>query len=35
MKMSEEILFVGTADAEHAEMYLKAIWHIVERGERC
>ena len=35
MKMSEEILFVGTADAEHIEMYLKAIWHIVERGERC
>ena len=29
----EEILFVGTADAEHVEMYLKAIWHIKERGE--
>jgi DtxR family Mn-dependent transcriptional regulator len=26
-------LFVGTADAEHIEMYLKAIWHIKERGE--
>jgi len=29
----DEILFVGTADAEHIEMYLKAIWHIKERGE--
>ncbi len=29
----EEILFVGTAEAEHVEMYLKAIWHIKERGE--
>jgi len=33
--MKEEILFVGTADAEHIEMYLKAIWHLRERGERC
>ena len=32
--MKEEILFVGTADAEHTEMYLKAIWHLRERGER-
>ena len=31
--MSEEILFVGTAEAEHVEMYLKAIWHIKERKE--
>jgi len=30
---NKEILFVGTADAEHIEMYLKAIWHIKERGE--
>ena len=30
--MSEEILFVGTAEAEHVEMYLKAIWHIKEQG---
>jgi len=30
---NDEILFVGTADAEHIEMYLKAIWHIKERGE--
>ncbi|NOQ44973.1 MAG: metal-dependent transcriptional regulator [Nitrosopumilus sp.] len=27
-----ETLFVGTAEAEHVEMYLKAIWHIKERG---
>ena len=24
----DEVLFVGTAEAEHVEMYLKAIWHI-------
>ena len=29
----EETFFVGTAEAEHVEMYLKAIWHIRERGE--
>ncbi len=29
----DEILFVGTAEEEHIEMYLKAIWHIKERGE--
>jgi DtxR family Mn-dependent transcriptional regulator len=29
----DEILFVGTAEAEHVEMYLKAIWHLKERGE--
>ena len=29
----EEKLFVGTAEAEHVEMYLKAIWHIREKGE--
>ena len=29
----EEVLFVGTADAEHTEMYLKAIWHIREKGD--
>ncbi len=33
--MGKEILFAGTADAEHVEMYLKAIWHITEMGERC
>jgi len=31
--MTDEILFVGTAEAEHVEMYLKAIWHLRERGE--
>jgi len=30
--LNDEILFVGTADAEHIEMYLKAIWHIKEKG---
>ena len=29
----DEVLFVGTAEAEHVEMYLKAIWHIKERDE--
>ena len=29
----EEVLFVGTAEAEHVEMYLKAIWYLRERGE--
>ncbi|PBO85045.1 MAG: transcriptional regulator [Thaumarchaeota archaeon] len=33
--MSKETLFVGTADAEHTEMYIKAIWHLKERGEQC
>ncbi|WP_100182771.1 metal-dependent transcriptional regulator [Candidatus Nitrosotenuis aquarius] len=31
--INDEILFVGTAEAEHVEMYLKAIWHIKERNE--
>ncbi len=31
--LDPEILFVGTAEAEHVEMYLKAIWHIKERGD--
>jgi DtxR family Mn-dependent transcriptional regulator len=31
--LSDEVLFVGTAEAEHVEMYLKAIWHIKERNE--
>ena len=30
---NDEVLFVGTAEAEHVEMYLKAIWHILERKE--
>ena len=28
-----EELFVGTAESEHVEMYLKAIWCIREKGE--
>ena len=31
--LDEETLFVGTAEAEHVEMYLKAIWLLKERGE--
>jgi len=30
--LDDEVLFVGTADAEHVEMYLKAIWHLKEKG---
>ena len=30
---NDEVLFVGTAEAEHIEMYLKAIWHIKERND--
>ncbi len=30
--LNDETLFVGTAEAEHVEMYLKAIWHIKEKG---
>ena len=30
---NDEELFVGTAESEHVEMYLKAIWYIRERGE--
>ena len=32
IKMDKEILFVGTAETEHVEMYLKAIWHIQEKN---
>lgn len=31
--MVEERLFVGTAEAEHVEMYIKAIWHINEESQ--
>ena len=31
--MDEEVLFVGSAEAEHTEMYLKAVWHIREKGD--
>ncbi len=30
---NEEMLFVGTAESEHVEMYLKAIWWIKEMEE--
>jgi DtxR family transcriptional regulator, Mn-dependent transcriptional regulator len=30
---SEEELYLGTAESEHVEMYLKAIWHMRERKE--
>jgi DtxR family Mn-dependent transcriptional regulator len=30
---SDEELYLGTAESEHIEMYLKAIWHIRERKE--
>lgn len=30
--MDKEILFVGTAETEHIEMYIKAIWHIQEKN---
>ena len=33
--MTEEKLFAGTAESEHTEMYIKAIWHLLERGEQC
>jgi DtxR family Mn-dependent transcriptional regulator len=29
----EEPLYLGTAESEHVEMYLKAIWYIRERGD--
>jgi DtxR family Mn-dependent transcriptional regulator len=31
-ELSDEELYVGTARFESLEMYLKAIWHIAERG---
>jgi DtxR family transcriptional regulator, Mn-dependent transcriptional regulator len=31
-KFREE-LFIGTAESEHIEMYLKAIWYLQEKGE--
>ncbi|HEY7228582.1 MAG TPA: metal-dependent transcriptional regulator [Nitrososphaeraceae archaeon] len=32
--ISEEELYLGTAESEHVEMYLKAIWHMRERKEK-
>jgi DtxR family Mn-dependent transcriptional regulator len=31
--VNEEALYLGTAESEHIEMYLKAIWFIRERGQ--
>jgi len=31
---SEEELYLGTAESEHVEMYIKAIWHMRERKEK-
>ena len=28
-----ERLYLETADSEHIEMYLKAMWRILEKGE--
>jgi DtxR family Mn-dependent transcriptional regulator len=33
VKKEKEQLYVGTAESEHIEMYLKAIWYIREQGE--
>jgi len=32
--IDRELLFVGTAESEHVEMYLKAIWWIREMSEK-
>ncbi|HEX2170312.1 MAG TPA: metal-dependent transcriptional regulator [Nitrososphaera sp.] len=32
MQKGEE-LFIGTAESEHVEMYLKAIWYLHEKGQ--
>lgn len=32
-KVGQEQLYVDTAESEHTEMYLKAIWGMHERGE--
>jgi DtxR family Mn-dependent transcriptional regulator len=33
MKQKGEELFIGTAESEHIEMYLKAIWYLYEKGQ--
>jgi len=33
MKQKGEELFIGTAESEHIEMYLKAIWYLHEKGQ--
>ena len=33
MEQKGEELFIGTAESEHIEMYLKAIWYLFEKGQ--
>jgi DtxR family transcriptional regulator, Mn-dependent transcriptional regulator len=33
MNQKGEELFIGTAESEHIEMYLKAIWYLHEKGQ--
>ena len=33
VESKEEELFIGTAESEHIEMYLKALWYMQERDE--
>ncbi|RMF31734.1 MAG: metal-dependent transcriptional regulator [Candidatus Nitrosothermus koennekii] len=33
-KGEKEVLFVGTAESEHIEMYLKAIWWLKDMNEQ-
>ena len=33
LDQNREVLFIGTAESEHTEMYLKAIWYLHEKGQ--
>src|ERR671913_1486053 len=33
VNQNQEELFIGTAESEHIEMYLKAIWFLHEKGQ--
>jgi DtxR family Mn-dependent transcriptional regulator len=33
INQNQEELFIGTAESEHIEMYLKAIWFLHEKGQ--
>ncbi|MCY1154244.1 MAG: putative iron (metal) dependent repressor, DtxR family, partial [Nitrososphaera sp.] len=33
INQNQEELFIGTAESEHTEMYLKAIWYLDEKGQ--
>ena len=33
INQNREELFIGTAESEHIEMYLKAIWYLHEKGQ--